>query len=139
VIDNEGSRLYILTNLNAPNYKVVTVDASNPSPENWKDLIPETENVLDISTAGGKLFANYLKDATSLVEQYDMDGNLERTVTLPGIGTASGFSAKKHEKDLYYTFTSYIYPPTIFRYIIATGQSLEYKKPGVDFDPTQYI
>lgn len=139
VIHNEGSMLYIFTNLNAPNYKVVTVDAYNPSPENWRNLIPETENVLDVSTAGGKLFANYLKDATSLVKQYDMDGNLERTVTLPGIGTASGFSAKKHEKDLYYTFTSYIYPPTIFRYIIATGQSLEYKKPGVDFDPAQYV
>ncbi len=139
VIHNEGNTLYILTNLNAPNFKVVTVDASNPSSKNWKDLIPETENVLDASTAGGKLFANYLKDATSLVKQYDMEGQLERTVTLPGIGTASGFSAKRDEKDLYYTFTSYIYPSTVFRYIIGTGQSLEYKKSSVDFDPSGYI
>ncbi|WP_424290139.1 prolyl oligopeptidase family serine peptidase [Daejeonella sp.] len=139
VIDNIDSKLYIYTNLNAPNYRVVTVDASNPSPENWKDLIPETENVLNVSTAGGKIFANYLKDATSLVMQYDMKGNLERTVTLPGVGSASGFSAKKAEKELYYTFTSYIYPPTIFKYIIATGQSIEYKKSGVSFDPSLYV
>ncbi|MEJ7780125.1 MAG: prolyl oligopeptidase family serine peptidase [Daejeonella sp.] len=139
VMDNTGSKLYIFTNLNAPNYKVVTVDASNPSPEHWKDLIPETENVLNISTAGGKIFANYLKDATSLVLQYDMDGNLERTVTLPGVGSASGFSAKKGEKELYYTFTSYIYPPTIFKYIIGSGQSVEYKKSGVSFDPSLYV
>jgi prolyl oligopeptidase len=139
IIDNQSSKLYIFTNMNAPNYKVVTVDASNPGPENWKDLIPETDNVLSISTAGGKIFANYLKDATSLVMQYDMDGNLERTVTLPGVGSASGFYAKKSEKELYYTFTSYIYPPTIFKYIIANGQSIEYKKSGVKFDPTNFI
>lgn len=139
IIDNQGSKLYIFTNLNAPNYKVVTVDASSPAPENWKDLIPETDNVLSISTAGGKIFANYLKDATSLVMQYDMDGNLERTVTLPGVGSASGFNAKKNEKELYYTFTSYIYPPTIFKYIIANGQSVEYKKSGVKFDPSNFI
>jgi prolyl oligopeptidase len=71
--------------------------------------------------------------------QYDMDGNLERTVTLPGVGSASGFSAKKTEKELYYTFTSYIYPPTIFKYNIASGQSIEYKKAGVEFDPSQFV
>ena len=139
IIDNQGSKLFIFTNLNAPNYKVVTVDASNPGPENWKDLIPETDNVLNVSTAGGKIFANYLKDATSLVLQYDMDGNLERNVTLPGVGSASGFYAKKSEKELYYTFTSYIYPPTIFKYIIANGQSIEYKKSGVKFDPSNFV
>jgi prolyl oligopeptidase len=139
VIDNQGDKLYIFTNHNAPNYRVVTVDSSNPAPENWKDLVKETENVLNVSTAGGKIFANYLKDATSLVMQYDMDGNLERTVTLPGVGSASGFSAKKTEKELYYTFTSYIYPPTIFKYIIGTGQSVEYKKAGVEFDPSKFV
>jgi len=138
VIYSVGSKLYIHTNLNAPNFKIVTVDASNPATENWKDLIPETENVLTAGTGGNRIFANYLKDATSLVMQYDMDGNLERTVTLPGIGSASGFSTKKTEKELYYTFTSYIYPPTIFRYIIATGQSVEYKKAGVEFDPSRF-
>jgi prolyl oligopeptidase len=139
VIDNKEGKLYIFTNHNAPNYRVVTVDSSNPASENWKDLIKETENVLNVSTAGGKIFANYLKDATSLVMQYDMDGNLERTVTLPGVGSASGFSAKKNEKELYYTFTSYIYPPTIFKYLIGSGQSIEYKKAGVEFDPSKFV
>ncbi len=138
VIASEGSKLYIHTNLNAPNYRIVTADASNPAPEYWKVLIPETENVLTADTGGGRIFANYLKDATSMVVQYDMAGNLERTVTLPGIGTVSGFNAKKTEKQLYYTFTSYIYPPTIFRYIISSGQSVEYKKAGVEFDPSRF-
>ena len=138
VVDNIDSKLFIHTNLNAPNYKVVTVDSANPQPENWKDLIPETKNVLDISTAGGKLFANYLKDATSLVMQYDMDGQLERTITLPGVGSASGFNAKKADKELYYTFTSYVYPPTIFKYNIPSGQSVVFKQSGVDFDPSLY-
>lgn len=138
IIDNDGSKLYIHTNLNAPNYKVVTVDASDPRPSNWKDLIPETQNVLDISTGGGKLFAHYLKDATTMVIQYDMNGKAERTITLPGVGSASGFAAKKTEKDLYYTFTSYIYPPTIFKYDIASGSSTLFKKAGVDFDPSRF-
>ena len=138
IVNNVGSKLYIHTNLNAPNYKMVTVDAADPKPENWKDLIPETKNVLDISTGGGKLFASYLKDATSLVMQYDMAGNVERTITLPGVGSASGFSAKKKDKELYFTFTSYVYPPTIFKYSIPSGQSMVFKKSGVDFDPANY-
>lgn len=138
VLDNEGSKLFIFTNLNAPNNKVVTVDASKPKPENWLELIRETENVLSAGTAGGKLFANYLKDATSLVMQYNMSGNLERTITLPGIGTASGFRGKKEEKELFYTFTSYVYPTTIFRYQINSGDSQLYKKSGVNFDPAKF-
>ncbi|MFC7670343.1 prolyl oligopeptidase family protein [Hymenobacter humi] len=138
VLDNVGSKLYIETNLNAPNGKVVTVDASNPKPANWKDLIPETKNVLRATTAGGKIFANYLKDATSLIEQYDMNGKKERSIALPSVGSAGGFSAKKEEKQTYYTFTSYIYPPTIFKYDIATGKSTVWKKAGVQFDPTKY-
>lgn len=138
VITSEGSKLYIYTNLKAPNYRLVTVDATNPASSNWKDLIPETENVLSVSTGGGKIFASYLKDAISQVFQYDLEGKKEREIALPGIGTASGFSAKKEEKDIYYTFTSYVYPSTIFKYNIETGQSEIYKKSGVKFDPDQY-
>jgi prolyl oligopeptidase len=138
VIDNVGSRLYILTNLYTPNFKIVTVDASNPKPINWKDLIPGSKNVLTVSTGGGKIFAEYLKDATSLVQQYNMDGKLERNIELPGIGSAGGFGTKKEEKETYYTFTNYVYPPTIFKYDIATGQSTVYKKANVKFDPAEY-
>ncbi|MGX5688202.1 prolyl oligopeptidase family serine peptidase [Arcticibacter tournemirensis] len=138
IIDNEGSKLFIFTNLNAPNNKVVSADAANPAPSNWKDVIAETENVLQAGTGGGKLFANYLKDAASLVLQYDMNGKLEHTVSLPGVGTASGFGAKRNETVLYYTFTSYVYPATIFKYTIASGKSEVYKKSGVQFDPSKY-
>ncbi|WP_133274029.1 prolyl oligopeptidase family serine peptidase [Hymenobacter radiodurans] len=138
VVDNVGGKLYVHTNLNAPNFRVVTVDAANPTPANWKDLIPESKNVLSVSTGGGKIFANYLKDATSLIEQYDMNGKKERSIALPSVGSAGGFGTKKEEKETYYTFTSYIYPPTIFKYDIASGKSTVFKKSGVQFDPTKY-
>ncbi len=138
IIDNIGSKLYIYTNLNAPNGRIVTVNATDPKPANWKDLIKETDNVLSPSTGGGKLFANYIKDAVSMVLQYDMDGKLEHEIKLPGIGTAVGFGSKKKELELFYTFTSYVYPTTIFKYSVTTGKSEVYKKPGIDFDPSKY-
>jgi prolyl oligopeptidase len=138
ILDNKGTRLFIFTNLKAPNNKIVTVEASKPTPENWKDLIKETANVLDANTGGQKIFANYLKDATSLVMQYDINGKLERTISLPGVGTASGFRSKKEEKELYYSFTSYVYPATIFKYDISSGKSELHKKSGVQFDPTKF-
>src|SRR5690606_11904974 len=122
IVENQGEKLYIYTNLNAPNYKVVTTDLSKLNPSNWTDLLPETENVLNIGTGGGKLFANYLKDATSLVQQYDYAGKLERSIELPAVGSASGFYAKQDDKELYYSFTSYIHPPTIFKYNIESGE-----------------
>lgn len=138
IIDNAGSKLYILTNLYSPNFKLVTVDAADPSVTHWKDLIPQTKDVLSVSTGGGKIFAEYLKDAASLVQQYDMDGKLERTIMLPSVGSAAGFSAKKEEKEVYYTFTNYVYPATIFKYDIAGGESVVWKKSAVKFDPEQY-
>jgi prolyl oligopeptidase len=138
VVANVGSKLYLFTNHKAPNFRLVTADVAAPKQENWKDLIPENKNVLSVSTVGGKIFATYLKDATSLVEQYDMNGKMEHAIQLPGLGSASGFGGKKAEKETYYTFTSYIYPPTIFKYDIATGKSSVYKKAGVQFDPTKF-
>lgn len=138
VLDNDGSKLIIYTELDAPNGRIVTVDVTAPQPANWTDLIPETEHVLSPSLGGGKIFASYLKDATSLVKQFDLQGNLEREVELPGVGTATGFGAKKDDTTLYYTFTSYINPGTIYKYDIATGSSEIYKESGVLFDPTLY-
>ena len=138
ILDNEGSKLFVYTELNAPNGRVVTIDFANPTPENWTDLIPETDNVLNPSTGGGKIFASYLKDATSLVKQFDRNGKLEREIELPGVGTASGFGAKKEDKDLYYSFTSYIHPSTIYKYDIASGKSEVYKESGAKFDPSKY-
>jgi prolyl oligopeptidase len=138
IVDNEGSKLYIFTNLHAPNYKLITVDTSDPKPESWQDLIAETANVLSVATGGGKLFAEYLKDATSLILQYDKNGKMEHQIELPAVGTAGGFSAKKEDKETYYTFNSYVYPSTIFKYDIASGKSELYKRSGVAFEPELY-
>ncbi len=138
IVDNEGSKLFIYTNLNAPNGRIVTVDAGNPKPAGWKELIKETDHVLDPSAGGGKLFANYIVDAVTKVYQYDRNGKMEQEIQLPGLGTANGFSSKEHEKELFYTFTSYVYPTTIFKYDTSTGKSSLYKKSGVDFDPLKY-
>ncbi|PKV48589.1 prolyl oligopeptidase [Aquimarina sp. MAR_2010_214] len=138
IIENVGSKLYLVTNLNAPNQKIVTVDASNPTPENWKDFIPETENVLSPNTGGGYFFAEYMVDAVSKVMQYDYDGKLIREVELPGVGSANGFGTKKEEKELYYSFTNYKTPSSIYKYNIAEGTSELYRKPKIDFNPENY-
>lgn len=138
IIENVASKLYIVTNLEAPNKRVVTVDASNPSPENWKDFIPETKNVLSPSTAGGYFFANYMVNAVSKVLQYDYDGNMVREVKLPGVGSAGGFGAKKEDTELYYSFTNYVTPGSIYKYQIKEGTSELYRKPSIDFNPEDY-
>ena len=138
LIENQGSKLFLVTNLNAPNKKIVTVDASNPTPENWVDFIPETKNVLSPSTAGGYFFTEYMVDAVSKVMQYDYDGKLVREVKLPGVGSASGFGAKKEEKELYYSFTNYVTPGSIYKYDIETGTSELFRKPNIDFNPENY-
>ncbi len=138
VVHNEGSVFYLLTNIDAPNYKLVSVNLSNPNQSSWKEIIPETKNVLNVGSGGGKLFADYLVDAKTEVKQYDMQGNQEREIELPGIGTAFGFGGKKDDADFYYGFTSFTYPTTIFKYDIAKGTSTLHKQSDVDFDPSEY-
>ncbi|HAM09958.1 MAG TPA: S9 family peptidase [Bacteroidales bacterium] len=138
IIDNVGSKLFIMTNLNAPNTRIVTVDASKPGVEYWKDLIPETENVLTPATGSGFIFAKYMIDAISKVLQYDMEGKLVREITLPGAGTASGFGARRIDKEVYYSFTNYITPATIYKLDPATGNSEIFKKPDVAFNGDNY-
>ncbi len=138
VIDNDGSKLFIYTNLNAPNWKVVTADAANPGVDNWKDFIPETDNVLQISTGAGYFFATYLVDAISQVKQYDKSGNLVCEIKLPGLGSADGFSGKIEDSELFYSFTNYITPSTIYKLDPSTGQYEEFKKPSIDFNSELY-
>ena len=138
IIENVGSKLFLTTNLNAPNKKIVTVDASNPTPENWVDFIPETKNVLSPSTGGGYFFASYMVDAVSKVLQYDYNGKLVRDVELPGVGSARGFGAKKEKASLYYSFTNYVTPGSIYKYNIAKGTTELFRKPDIDFNPEDY-
>lgn len=138
IVDNEGTRFLVQTNLNAPNNRLVEFDLANPAPENWKDVIPETKDVVSISTAGGSIFASYMEDVKSKILQYNYSGTLVREVELPAIGTAGGFSAEKEDTSLYYSFTSFTYPGTIFKYNINTGISEMYWKPAIDFNPEDY-
>ena len=138
VVHSDGDWIFIYTTLNAPNGRLVKVKASNPAPENWTDVISERREPLSISTGGGYFFASYLKDALSLVEQVDLNGKVVRTISLPGKGTASGFSGKWKDPVLYFTFTSYTQPATIYSLDVKTGKSSIYKESKVDFNPADF-
>ncbi|RZV66545.1 MAG: S9 family peptidase, partial [Flavobacteriaceae bacterium] len=137
-LDNDGTKLYFVTNLNAPNKKIVSVDAANPTPENWMDFIPETEHVLIPSKGSGFIFTEYMIDAISKVKQYDYNGNFIRDVELPSVGSAGGFNGKKEEEILYYSFTNYITPGTTYSYLPKEGISKVYRKSGADFNSDDY-
>jgi len=138
IMENEGSKLFIVTDMNAPNRKIVTVDASAPQPENWEDFIPETEHVLSPSTGAGYFFAEYMVDAVSQVKQYDYEGNLVRDVELPGVGSVGGFGGKKEAEELYFSFTNYTTPGTIYKFNPEDGSAEVYQKPNIDFDTEAY-
>ena len=138
VVDNNGSTFFLYTNIGAPNYRLIAVDLTRPDQKTWQDVIPETEHVLRVNSGGEKFFANYLIDVKSVVKQYDYEGNFEWDIKLPAIGSAWGFGAKKYENDLYYSFSSFTYPTTIFHYDIPTGKSTLYRQPDVDFEPADY-
>jgi prolyl oligopeptidase len=139
LLTTNDNMLYLVTNHDAPNTKVVSVDASNPSVGNWKDVIAETENVLVPSTAGGFIFAEYMQDAISKVYQYSLDGEQVRTIELPGLGNAGSFGGKASDEVAYYTFTNYTTPTTIYSLDVANGQSSLFNKPATVFDAEQYV
>ena len=138
IIENEGSKLFLVTNLNAPNKKIVTVDAANPTPEYWKDFLPETDYVLTPTTSGGYFIAHYMIDAISKVKQYDYNGKLIRDIALPGLGSANGFGGKKEEKTDYFSFTNYYTPTSIYKYNVDTGKIELYRKPAIKFNEDEY-
>ena len=138
LVENRQSKLYLVTNFNAPNKRVITVDAKDPSVENWQDFIPETENVLNLSSGAGYFFVNYMVDAVSKVFQYDYDGNLVREVKLPGIGSCGGFDGKQEDKELYFTFTNYINPSSSFKFNPKNGNYDLYWQPKINFDSSDY-
>ncbi len=134
LLDNDGPKLYLVTNLDAPNKRIVTTNASNPTTSNWTNLIAETKEVLSPSTGGGYIFAEYMQDAISKIKQYDYAGKLIRDIELPGVGTAGGFSGKKEQKKLYYSFTNYHTPGNIYSFNADEGSSEVFWKPEIDFD-----
>ena len=135
-----GGRMLVLTDVDAPKYRLVEVDVRRPGKENWKTIIPETDNLLEsVSTGGGKMFASYLEKATTRVYRYDYDGSNRTQIELPGLGSAGGFSGKEEDETLFYTFTSFIYPSTIFKYDVATGKSEQFYRAELEFNPEDYV
>ena len=139
VLHNEGDLLYIVTNRNAPNKKVVTASFQNPQVEHWQDFIPETKHVLSPSFGGGYFFAHYMIDAISKVYQFDTEGQNSGEIQLPGVGSSGGFSSRKEEKELYYRFTNYHTPSVIYKYDVESRQSELYWEPSIDFVASDYV
>jgi len=138
IIDVDDDYFYIETDRNAPNNKLVAAPVSNPSEENWKTIVDERKEVLNASSASGFLFGNYLKDAVNQIIQFDHKGKVIREIALPGKGTVSGFNGKTKDPVIYYTFTSYINPPTIYQFDPQKATSKVYKKPDVNFNSDEY-
>lgn len=138
LFDADDQYFYIQTDKAAPNGKVVIAPLNQPQSEHWIDLIPEQKEVLSVNTGGGNIFCSYLKDAITKVLQYDMKGNKLREVELPGLGTANGFSGKRKEKTVFYSFSSYTTPSTIYKMDIASGKTEVYKKPTLQFNTEDY-
>lgn len=139
LLDSHDTALYLVTDFEAPNQRVIHVNASSPQPENWQDFIAETEHVLNPSVGAGYFFAEYMVDAISQVKQYDRQGKFMRDIQLPGIGSVSGLSGKKDDDIIYYTFTNYYTPGTIFSIDPKAGVSKVYKKSGAKFNSDNYV
>jgi len=138
-IDSVGDKILVYTNVESPNFRVVSIDPKKPARENWQTVIAEKAEVLSgANAAGGFLFCNYLKDANTRIYQHNLDGTLVREIELPALGTAGGFGGKRDEKILFYTFTSFTYPPMIYKYEPAGGRSEVFRKSEVKFDPADY-
>jgi prolyl oligopeptidase len=138
-IDTAPGGVLVYTNAGAPNYRVVLIDPKNPAPESWKTVIPERDvPLIGAEDTAGYLFCGYLQDASSRYYQYNLEGSLVREIQLPALGSASGFGGKRDEKVLFYTFTSFTYPPTIYKFDPATGASEVFRKSEVRFNPDDY-
>ena len=139
VTEHKG-KFIMATNDGAKNQQVVLVDPNHPEKTNWKNIIPEKkENISSITAAGKKLFVSYIKDVSSRVYVYSLDGKLEREVKLPALGTVSGFGGEQDDAFVFYTFTSFTFPPTIYKYTIASGKSEVFRKPEVKFNPENFV
>ncbi|WP_345156111.1 prolyl oligopeptidase family serine peptidase [Pontibacter saemangeumensis] len=139
VVDNMGDRLLVMTNKNAPRYRLVLIDPKKPQEANWKTVVPENENVITgVSTVGGRIIVTYMKDATSQVVVFDNTGKQINNVELPGLGTVSGFKGEKEDTEVFFTFTSFTYPPTIYRYDVLSNKVTLFRKTEVNVDTDAY-
>lgn len=138
-IDSDDQVLYFKTNVDAPLRRVIAIDLKHPELENWKEVIPQTENALDsVGIVGNMFVCDYLKDAKTQVRLHAMDGTFVREVEFPGIGTATGFDGRRKDTDTFYSFSSFALPPTTYRYNMITGVSELFRRADVKFNPDDY-
>jgi prolyl oligopeptidase len=138
-INNDGTLFWLLTTLNAPNGKVVSIDLNHPEREHWKTVIPESKNKLsDISIIDNTFIANYLADAQSLVKLHSLDGKFIERLAMPAIGTVYGFGGLREDTETFYQFSNFTTPGTIYRLDMKTRQSTVYRQPKLLFDPSLY-
>ncbi len=136
-VGNDGSRFWLLTDLQAPRRRLVAIDLDNPG--QLQEVIPEAEETLQgVSLINNQFVAFYLKDARTQIRTFALDGTYLGEIPLPGLGSASGFGGKRYDTETFYTFTSFTTPPTIYRYDFTTGSSTLFRQPQVDFDPQAY-
>lgn len=139
VIDNVNDKILVLTDKDAPRYRLVLVDPAAPSPADWKEVIPQSEDLLQsVSTCGGRLFSTYLKDASTHMFSYNMDGTGKTGIALPGIGTASGIGGRKEDREAFYVFTSFANPGEVYRYDLETGKSELFRKSEARINPADF-
>ena len=140
VIDNDGDRFWVKTDLDAPRGRVIEINLEQPEKANWQEIIPESpETLRGIGLLNNQFVASYLKDARSQVKIFALDGSFIREVKLPGIGSAGGFGGKRADTETFYTFTSFTTPATIYSYDMVTGESKVFRQPQVDFNPGDYL
>jgi len=140
VVDHVDGRFLVITDVDAPKYKLVSIDLAQPDKANWKSIISETDNLLQgVNTGGGKLWASYLKDAKTVIKRFDFDGSNEMNIELPGMGSASGLGGDKDDEHFFYSFSSFTIPPTIYKYDIASNTSEEFFETELKLDPNHYV
>jgi prolyl oligopeptidase len=140
VVDNAGNEFLVVTDREAPNRRVVRIDPKRQEEAHWQTVLPErAEPLQGVSSAGGRLFARYLKDVTTRVHVHGLDGRPEREVVLPDLGTAAGFGGERDDEFVFYTFTSFTVPPAIYRYDIDTGRTTLFRAAEIPaFDAADY-
>lgn len=139
VVDHFNGKIYLLTNWKAPNQRLMEVDPAHPAQENWKEILPETSNVLvSVNIVGGKILADYLKDATNHGYGFDLTGKKLYEVKLPALGALSGLNGENDDNEAFYIFNSFTLPPTIYRFDVAKNVSEVFHKTEVSFNPDEY-
>ncbi len=138
-VDNEGTKFWFRTDLDAPKGRLIAIDINQPEPDHWQEVIPEREDTLEgVGILNHQFVVDYLKDAYTNIRIYSLEGDFVRDVELPGIGSAGGFDGKREDTETFYSFTSFTIPNTIYRYDMTTGESTPYRQPQVDFNPYDY-